>query len=149
MKCWSLHVGDKKCVFIDSCALLDVFNADKTWGEWSSTTLHSLASENQLVINIIVFTEVAFNFDTPDKLVNTLELLNIKVLDIPVEAAFNVSRTFKEYRKNKGDKKSPMPDFYIGEHAKILGVPLVTRDTARFKTYQPNLKLITPDMTKH
>ena len=142
-------MGNKKYVFIDSCVLLDIFNADRTWGNWSSNILHSLSNENQLVINIIVFTEIAFNFDSSDKLMNTLELLNIQVLDIPFNAAFNVSRIFKSYRKNKGDKKSPMPDFYIGEHAKTLGVPLVTRDTARFKTYQPNLKLITPDTTRH
>ncbi len=130
-------------MFVDSCVLLDIFNADETWVKWSSNTLHSLSKENQLVINIIIFTEIALNFDTPKELIDTLELLNIKILDIPVEVAFDVSRTFKKYRKNKGDKKSPMPDFYIGEHAMSLGVPLVTRDTARFKTYQPKLKLIT------
>jgi len=140
---------NKNYVFVDSCVLLDIFNADKNWAEWSSTTLHGLSKENQLVINIIVFTEVAFNFESSQKLMDILELLDIQILDIPNEVAFNVSRTFKRYRKNKGDKKSPMPDFYIGEHAKFLNVPLVTRDTARFKTYQPKLKLIKPDLTKH
>lgn len=140
---------NKNYVFVDSCVLLDIFNADKNWAEWSSTTLHGLSKENQLVINIIVFTEVAFNFESSQKLIDILELLDIQILDIPNEVAFDVSRTFKEYRKNKGDKKSPMPDFYIGEHAKFLNVPLVTRDTARFQTYQPKLKLIKPDLTKH
>ncbi len=122
-------MGGKRYVFVDSCILLDLFNADKNWSEWSSNTLHGLTSENQLVINIIIFSEIAFNFDTSEQLVNTLELLNIQILDIPFEAAFNVSRTFKIYRKNKGKKKVPMPDLYIGEHANSLGVPLVTRDT--------------------
>ena len=119
--------------------------ADENWAEWSSATLHNLSKEKQLVINIIVFTEIAFNFESSKKLIDTLELLDILILDMPNEVAFNVSRTFKRYRKNKGDRKSPMPDFYIGEHARFLGVPLVTRDTARFKTYQPKLNLITPD----
>jgi len=142
-------VDNKGAVFVDSCVLLDIFNADETWREWSSNTLHVISSEHQLVINMIVFTEIAFNFSSAEKLKDTLELLNIRILDIPIDVAFNVSRVFKKYRKNKGDKKSPMPDFYIGEHVKYLGVPLVTRDTARFKTYQPNIKLISPGKNNH
>jgi len=142
-------VDSRDHVFVDSCVLLDIFNADKLWGECSSTILHELSGKYQLVINIVVFTEIAFNFESSTKLKNTLDLLNIEILEVPLDAAFNVSRTFKKYRKNKGDKKSPMPDFYIGEHAKALGIPLVTRDTARFKTYQPKLKLITPEKTNH
>ncbi len=142
-------MGAKSLVFVDSCVLLDIFNADKTWATWSSNTLNKLSAAHQLVINIIVFTEIAFNFESSSQLEQTLKLLNIKILDIPLGSAFNVSATFKKYRKNKGGMKSPMPDFYIGEHAKSLDVPLVTRDITRFKTYQPTLKLITPQATKH
>lgn len=139
----------KKYVFVDSCILLDIFNADELWGEWSSQTLHRLSNNHQLTINIIVFTEIAFNFTSKDKLSDILKLLNIDILDIPFDVAFNVSRTFKKYRKNKGNRKSPMPDFYIGEHAQFLNVPLVTRNTARYKTYQPKLKLIVPNKVSH
>lgn len=140
-------MDNKNRVFVDSCVLLDIFNDDKTWFEWSSGTLHEISKENQLVINIIVFTEIAINFDSSGKLRRTLELLNIKILDIPTETGFNVSRVFRKYKRNQGDKKSVMPDFYIGEHAKYLNIPLVTRDIARFKTYQPNLRLISPNKT--
>lgn len=133
-----------KQALVDSCVLLDVFNDDKDWFEWSSDTLFKMAREYQLVINIIVFTEIAFNFNSHKQLETELGLLGIKILEIPNEVAFNVSRTFKQYRKNKGSKKSPMPDFYIGEHAKHFGIPLITRDTARYKTYQPQLKLVCP-----
>jgi hypothetical protein len=137
-------VAKKQQAFVDSCVLLDIFNDDDDWYEWSSSTLSTLSQDHELVINIIVFTEVAFNFNSHARLEKELALLGISILDIPTEVAFNVSRTFKQYRKNKVDKRSPMPDFYIGEHAKHLGVPLVTRDTARYKTYQPKLKLIAP-----
>lgn len=134
----------KPVAFVDSCVLLDIFNDDERWFEWSSTTLYDLSKEYDLVINVIVFAEIAFNFDSEQRLKDELNLLGIKVLDIPTTAAFNVSRVFKQYRKNKGDKKSAMPDFYIGEHAQCLGGPLITRDTARYKTYQPSLQLICP-----
>ncbi len=144
MRLWGLPVADKQQIFVDSCVLLDIFNDDDHWFEWSSSTLYDISKKYQLVINAIVFTEVAFNFTSYVKLENELLLLDIKLLHIPTEVAFNVSRVFKQYRKNKGGKKSPMPDFYIGEHAKYLNIPLVTRDTARYKTYQPKLQLISP-----
>ena len=135
---------NKNYAFVDSCVLLDIFNDDVNWSDWSSKILFKFSKEYNLVINIVVFTEIALNFNSSEELENQLALLGIKLLDIPTATAFNVSRTFKKYRKNKGDKKLPMPDFYIGEHANYLDVPLITRDTARYKTYQPQLKLISP-----
>lgn len=137
-------MAKKGYVLIDSCVLLDVFNDDLNWYEWSSQTLYQMSKEYNLAINMIVFTEIAFNFESCELLEKELARLAIQILDIPISAAFNVSKTFKQYRKNSGDKKTPMPDFYIGEHALILGVPLITRDTSGYKTYQPQLKLISP-----
>ena len=132
-------------ILVDSCVLLDIFNDDPKWYEWSADTLYELSNNHQLIINTIIFTEVAYNFDNAEMLEKSLKELGVDIQSIPLPAAFNVSRVFRQYRQNKGDKKSPMPDFYIGEHAKHLNIPLVTRDTARFKTYQPHLTLITPE----
>lgn len=131
-------------MLVDSCVLLDVFNDDPKWSEWSSEILYEHSKRNQLAINIIVFTEVAFNFDSRGQLEDTLAHLEIDLLTIPCAAAFEVSQVFRKYRQNKGIKKSPMPDFYIGAHAKHLNAPLITRDESRFSTYFPGLELITP-----
>lgn len=131
-------------VFVDACVLLDIFNEDENFCDWSIQTLNTLTKTHQLVINPIIFTEVSLNFDSCDELSKVLARLNIEILDIPLQAAFHVSRVFKQYKKNKGDKKSPMPDFYIGAHAQFLGTAIVTRDTARFKTYYCDVELITP-----
>ncbi|MFT4925673.1 MAG: putative nucleic acid-binding protein [Phenylobacterium sp.] len=134
----------KSNLLVDSCVLLDIFNDDEHWYEWSSKMLYKLSVKYNLVINTIIFSEIAFNFESCEDLQNTLAELNIEILDIPLSAAFNVSRTFKRYRKNKGSKTSSMPDFYIGAHASYLNIPLITRDTARFKTYQPDVELLYP-----
>ena len=136
---------EQPSILVDSCVLLDIFNDDPNWYKWSADTLYNLSNDHQFIINTIIFTEVAYNFDNAEVLEKTLKELSINIESIPLPAAFNVSRVFRQYRQNKGDKKSPMPDFYIGEHARYLNIPLVTRDTARFKTYQPNLTLITPE----
>ena len=132
-------------ILVDSCVLLDIFNDDPNWYKWSADTLYNLSNDYQFIINTIIFTEVAYNFDHAEALEKALKELSINIDNIPLPAAFNVSRVFRQYRQNKGDKKAPMPDFYIGEHARYLSIPLITRDTARFKTYQPNVTLITPE----
>ena len=138
-------MAKKALAFVDSCVLLDVFNDDEQWGDWSYKTLNTTSKQYNLVINIIVFTEIAFNFDSYEQLEQALHSLRIQVLQMPNQAAFNVSRVFKQYRKNRGTKNTPMPDFYIGEHADYLNIPLITRDVARYKTYHPDVKLISPD----
>ncbi|MCJ7560564.1 DNA-binding protein, partial [Candidatus Bathyarchaeota archaeon] len=48
------------------------------------------------------------------------------------------------YRRRGGKKSSTLPVFFIGAHAAVVGIPLLTRDIARYRTYFPKLKIITP-----
>lgn len=130
---------------VDACVLLDIFNDDDRFGDWSARTLFDTQKKHELVINTIIFSEVSLNFDSCETLVDVLMKLNISILDIPLPVAFQVSRVFKQYKRNKGDKRSAMPDFYIGAHASYLQAPIITRDTARFKSYFPQVPLIIPD----
>ncbi len=129
---------------IDSCVLLDIFNDDENWYQWSVETAFETSKDFKLVINPTIFTEIAYNFETCEELERKLNELNVEILGLPLQAAFNVSRVFKKHKRNKGVKNSPMPDFYIGAHASFLNAPVITRDTSRFKTYQPDVKLISP-----
>lgn len=131
--------------FVDACVLLDIFNEDERFCEWSIQSLNEFLKTHELVINTIIFSEISLNFESCDLLVEILSKLNIGILDIPLPVAFKVSRTFKQYKRNKGEKRSAMPDFYFGAHATFLGAPIITRDTARYKTYFPDLTLITPE----
>jgi hypothetical protein len=65
-------------------------------------------------------------------------------LELPWEAAFLAGKCFVRYRRSGGDRRSRLSDFYIGAHAAVAGMPLVTRDAARYRTYLPRLELITP-----
>jgi predicted nucleic acid-binding protein len=40
--------------------------------------------------------------------------------------------------------KMPLPDFFIGAQAEIMGWKIATRDRERFKKYFPNVSLVTP-----
>jgi predicted nucleic acid-binding protein len=69
-----------------------------------------------------------------------------KMLEIPKEALFLAGKAFLKYRKNRGTKRSPLPDFYIGAQAAIFGMDLITRDVSRYRTYFPTVRLISPKM---
>ena len=131
-------------VLIDSCVLLDLFTNDPNWADWSENILDQYSQTNTLYIDSIIYTEVSIGFDRIEEVESAIDQLGIKVLEIPREALFLAGKIFLNYRKNKGTKNSALPDFFIGAHAIVSSFDLITRDTAKFKTYFPNLKLITP-----
>ena len=132
-------------VFIDSCVLLDLFTDDPTWGEWSEGILERYSQTNTIYINSIVYTEVSIGFKNIEELEKAITELEIKVLEIPREALFLTGKVYLKYRKNKGTKTSPLPDFLIGAHVTVSKFNLITRDISKYKTYFPQARLIYPD----
>lgn len=133
-------------VFIDSCVLLDLFTADPNWADWSEVTLERYSQTNSLYINSIVYAEVSIGFDKIEDVENAIAQTDIKVIEIPREALFLAGKVFLKYRENKGAKRSPLPDFFIGAHVSVSDFALVTRDTKPYKTCFPKAKLICPEV---
>ncbi len=131
-------------VFVDSCVLLDLFTDDENWADWSERTLEKYSQTNTLYVNSIVYTEISIGFNKVEEVESAIEELGIKVLEMPREASFLTGKAFLKYRKSKGNKISPLPDFFIGAHASVSGFDLITRDLAKYKTYFPQIKLIHP-----
>lgn len=132
-------------VFVDSCVLLDLFTDDKDWGEWSENILEKYSQTNTLYINSIVYTEVSIGFKKIEEVEKAISELNIKVLEIPREALFLTGKAYLKYRKNKGTKNSPLPNFFIGAHVSVEKFSLITRDINKYKTYFPKVKIIHPE----
>ncbi|MFC9892547.1 type II toxin-antitoxin system VapC family toxin [Nocardia sp. NPDC127579] len=97
------------------------------------------------VINPIIYAEVAGGFDSIEELNEALPESELERVELPYASGFVASKAFVAYRRRGGEKRSPLPDFYIGAHAAVSGYRLLTRDPARFRTYFPNLELIAPD----
>lgn len=132
-------------ILIDSCVLLDLFTDDPQWANWSERILDTFSQTNTLYINTIVYTEISIGFTKIEVLDEAISELGIKVLEIPREALFLTGKTFLKYKRNKGAKKSPLPDFFIGAHVAISKFTLVTRDVAKYKTYFPQINLVSPN----
>jgi predicted nucleic acid-binding protein len=131
-------------VLVDSNVILDMLTEDERWFSWSSNTLSREADNSLLGINPIVYAEISVGFQKIEDLEASLLPGFFARLELPWEAAFLAGKCFLKYRKGRGSRRSPLPDFYIGAHAAVLKVPLITRDAARYKTYFPSLKIISP-----
>jgi hypothetical protein len=131
-------------ILVDSNVILDIVTEDKKWFLWSSQALARYAETHTLVINPIIYAEVSVGFDRIEDVEEVLPSAFFRRDPIPWEAAFLAAKCFLAYRRRRGKKSSTLPDFFIGAHAAVVGIPLLTRDIARYRTYFPKVTIITP-----
>ncbi len=134
-------------VLVDSNVLLDILTEDLNWLDWSASRLAECAEKDVLIINPIIYAEVSVGFQRIEEVEEALPQDVFVREALPWEAAFLAGKCFLAYKKRKGKKSSPLPDFYIGAHAAVCGYTLLTRDARRYRTYFPKLKLIAPKET--
>lgn len=133
-----------RATLVDSNVVLDVLTEDAEWLAWSAAALAEQANQSALVINPIVYAEVAARFARIEDLEEALPSAYYERRPLPWEAAFLAGQCFVRYRRRGGTRRSPMPDFYIGAHAVIEGLTLLTRDAKRYRSYFPKLRLVAP-----
>jgi predicted nucleic acid-binding protein len=130
---------------VDSSVILDIVTEDPAWADWSETALAQARDNGLLVINPVVYAEVSTGFDRIEDLDDSLPAEDFQREALPYEAGFIAGKAFLAYRRRGGQKRSPLPDFYIGAHAAVRRYRLLTRDVAWYRTYFPTVKLIAPD----
>ena len=131
-------------VLVDANVLLDIITADARWFDWSAEKLERALSQG-IAINPVIYGEVSAGFQSESELETALDLPDLARLALPYHAAFRAGRAFVEYRRQGGNRRSPLPDSFIGAHAEVDGMALLTRDAGRYRTYFPKLKLIAPE----
>jgi len=129
-------------ILVDTCVLLDKFTRDPQWYEWSNRALRQWGDRETLVYNQIIYAELCTG--APNEADLKLKLRLLKRCDLPWEAAWHASRAFLKYLRRGGEKTIALPDFFIGAHAHVENLPLLTRDARRFRTYFPKVRLIAP-----
>ena len=131
-------------VLVDSNVIIDVATEDPEWGEWSASALEECAEGSILIINPVIYAEVSIGFKTIEELEDVLPPEYFRREPVPWEAAFLAGKCFVRYRRRKGTRATTLPDFFIGAHAATREYRLLTRDAARFRTYFPTVRLVTP-----
>jgi predicted nucleic acid-binding protein len=129
---------------IDANVLLDIATADPTWMTWSQEQLRSVAGRGAVFINPIIYAELAPAFTNAGELDRWLDPGIFRRSPLPYEAGWLAAQAFLQYRRAGGARSAPLPDFYIGAHAQVENLTLITRDAARYRTYFPGVVLISP-----
>lgn len=131
-------------VLVDSNVLLDVLTSDPQWSDWSKGRLAEAAERSVLLINPIIYAEVSIRFSRIEDLERALPPDHLRRDPLPWEAGFLAGKCFVRYRQRGGVRRSPLPDFYIGAHAAVKNLTLLTRDPGRYSSYFPRLEMIAP-----
>jgi hypothetical protein len=131
-------------VLVDSSVVLDLFTADAQYCERSTVLLSFWGATHELCINDIVYAEVSVGFGRMELLDQALTGSGFRHLPIPKEALFLAGKAFLGYRRRGGAKLAPLPDFFIGAHAAVAGIPLLTRDPVRIRACYPTVRILEP-----
>ncbi len=132
-------------MLVDTNVLVDVFENDPDWADWSIEQLQSQSKVHRLIINPIIYSELSLTFSSIESLNQVLDDMELRMLEIPKPALFLAGKAFVQYRRGGGTKHNVLGDFFIGAHAAVTKLPLLTRDTRRYRNYFPSIKLIAPE----
>ena len=130
--------------FVDTNVLLDVVTDDPTHADWSISQLEAAALQGPLLINDCVYAELSVGYLDKARLDAFVNSAGLRHEAIPRDALFLAGKAFAVYRRSKGTKLNVLPDFFIGAHAAVLSLPIITRDARRYRTYFPELEVISP-----
>ena len=132
-------------MLVDTNILVDVLENDSVWADWSITQLQAQSKVHRLVINPIIYSELSLTFSTFEALDQVLDGMELPMLEIPKPALFLAGKAFIQYRHSGGVKNNVLGDFFIGAHAAVSGLPVLTRDSRRYKNYFPHVRLVAPE----
>jgi predicted nucleic acid-binding protein len=130
---------------VDTNVLLDIATDDPRWANWSLQQLDAASIRGPVVINAVVYAEFSVGYVRIEELDTVLADAGIAVLEMPRTALFLAGKVFQRYRAQGGTRTSVLPDFFIGAHAAVAELALLTRDPQRYRAYFPTITLVTPD----
>jgi len=130
---------------VDTNILIDVLGPASRLRDWSLKALERSLAEGGLVVNTVIWSELASSPMSETTLNSVFGMLSLKREALPFEIAFAAGKAHHRYRVAGGGRERTLPDFLIGAHADHAGHQLLTREGARYASYFPGLRLITPE----
>jgi predicted nucleic acid-binding protein len=133
-----------RVILVDSNVWIDVIQRDEVWLDWSLTQLQKAREADTLAINPVIYAELVPNYNTPGELAQFVTVSGVEFTNLSPAASYAAGRAFERYRKRGGKKTGVVADFFIGGQAITEGCTLLTRDAARYKSYFPKIRLVSP-----
>jgi predicted nucleic acid-binding protein len=134
-------------MIVDTNVVFDLMSPDEEFAEASAEAYRAMGASHRPLVNHIVFAEIAPHFASAEMVGSALAALGMRIEPLSDASAHRAGLAFAEYRRRGGRREAILPDFLIGAHADVLGVPIMTRDASRFRSYFPDVELIVPKKT--
>jgi predicted nucleic acid-binding protein len=137
-------------ILLDTNVLIYASTEESPFLEWARRTIAAGVSEDGAAANAVSLAEICVGDAEPEAVADRIRSWGITLLDVPAAAAEPCAKAYLEYRERRRAESGrdapslPLPDFFIGAHAQVMGWPLVTADAGRFRTYFPSVTLLTP-----
>jgi len=137
-------------ILLDTNVLIYASTAHSPFLEWSRRTIAAGVSADGAAVNAVSLAEICAGDAEPETVADRLRSWGATLLDIPAAAAEPCAKAYKQYRARRRAESGldapalPLPDFFIGAHAQVMGWHLATVDEGRFRTYFPSVTLLAP-----
>lgn len=137
-------------ILLDTNVLIYAFDPDSPFCNWARETITDAVADNGASINAVSLAEICVGDADPPTAADRIRSWGVEILDVPVAAADECAKAYRRYRQRRVSQSDvpvpimPLPDFFIGAHAKIMGWELATADQGRFHTYFPSVSLKMP-----
>lgn len=137
-------------ILLDTNVLIYASARRSPFLKWAKETIASGVSGDGAAVNAVSVAELCVGDAEPETVVERMRSWGVEVLDIPSAAAEPCARAYRAYRERRSEDSGreapllPLPDFFIGAHAQVMGWAIATADEGRFRTYFPSVTLKTP-----
>ena len=129
---------------VDTNVLLDIATRDPAWAEWSLGQLDAAAIRGPIFVNDTIYAELSVRYERVEDVNAFVEIAGLTQQTTPRATLFLAGKVFQTYRGAGGSRTGVLPDFFIGAHAAVESLSLLTRDVRRYRRYFPTLTLIAP-----
>lgn len=136
---------------LDTNVLIYASDAGSPFHSWAVDLIaDAIACGHGVCTNAISLAEICVGDAHPESVASRIEAWGVNLVPVPPDAAVACAAAYVKYRaRRRADSGKdapilPLPDFFIGAQAQVLGWTLATGDSARFKTYFPSLRIVHP-----
>jgi len=144
------EVDSRAVILLDTNVLIYAFASDSPFHTWAREVVADAVAGEGAAINAVSLAEACVGDADPRTVADRVRSWGVEILDVPAAAAEVCAHAYARYLKQRSSRTTesapamPLPDFFIGAHAQIMGWELATADRGRFKTYFRSVSLQTP-----
>lgn len=137
-------------ILLDTNVLIYASDPASSFHVWAIETIAGAVADEGAAINAVILAELCVGDSEPLTVADRIRVWGVAILDVPAAAADVCAEAYRSYRERRAKEPGkpapgmPLPDFFIGAHAMIMGWELATADQGRFSTCFPTVTLIMP-----